>query len=166
MEKRAKKRAPLKSPVIKNILSALAVAFFGFILLNLAFLFDYLFQSAIRLLIRIFTPADLYMKFTWFPPAMHFLFVIVIGLISWLVFRSKLRVLFKAIYMTVPLAVVFVTLGMFLYPWPLIALFLGGLFAIGILYYFYLTKQPWLYYYTVILVGLTLAIFSLLGGEI
>jgi hypothetical protein len=161
-----KKSKLLKNQVLKNILSALAVAFFGFILLNIAFLFDYLFQSVIMLLIRIFTPADLYMEFTWFPPMMHVLFVVLIGLISWLVFRSKLRVLFKATYMTVPLAVVFVTIGMFLYPWPLVALLLGGLVAMGILYYFYLTKQPWLYHYTVILVALTLAIFSLLGGEI
>jgi hypothetical protein len=55
---------------------------------------------------------------------------------------------------------------MFLYRWPVAAYSLGSLFGIGVLYYFYRTKQPWLYYYTVILVGFALAIFSLLGGEI
>jgi hypothetical protein len=156
----------LKKPVVKNILSALAVAFFGFILLNLAFMFDALFQGLIRALLGLFTPGDLFMGAPWFPPVMHVLFVILIGLISWFVFRSKLKVLFKAIYMTVPLAVVFVTIGMFLYPWPVISYLIGFFFGISLLYYFYRTKQPWLYYYAVILVGLTLAIFSLLGGEI
>jgi len=94
------------------------------------------------------------------------LFVGVIGVISWFVFRSKLGVLYKAIFMTVPLAVVFATLGIFLYRWPIAAYSLGGLFAIGVLYYFYRTKQPWLYYYTVILIGITMLLVGLLGVEI
>ena len=156
----------LKKPVVKNILSALAVAFFGFILLNLAFMFDALFQSAIMAIIKLFIPGDLFMQYPWLPLVMHALFVVVIGLISWLVFRSKLKVLFKAIYMTVPLAVVFVSIGMALHQWPVISYLIGFLFGISLLYYFYRTKQPLLYYYTVVLVGIVLAIFSLLGGEI
>jgi len=35
----------LKNPILKNILSAVAVAGFGFILLGLTFIFDALFQS-------------------------------------------------------------------------------------------------------------------------
>jgi len=97
---------------------------------------------------------------------MHALFVVIIGLISWLVFRSKLGVLYKAIYMTVPLAVIFVTLGILLYRWPVVAYSLGSLFAIGVLYYFYHTKKPWLYYYTLILVGLAMLMVGLLGIEI
>ena len=68
--------------------------------------------------------------------------------------------------MTVPLAVVFVTIGIFLYRWSAAAYSLGGLFGAGVLYYLYRAKQPWIYYYTVMLVGLVLAIFSLAGGEI
>lgn len=156
----------LKNPIAKNILSAVAIAGFGFILLNLTFLFDFLFQSLIIGLVRLFTPVDLVMAYPWLPPIMHALFVAVIGLISWSVFRSKLSVFYKAIYMTVPLAVVFATIGMFLYRWPVAAYSLGGLFSIGALYYFFRTKQPWLYYYALILVGLTLLIASLLGMEI
>jgi len=155
-----------KNPLVKNILSVLAVAAFGFILLNIAFMFDYLLHSLVTGFITLFIPVNPEMTYYWFPPMMHALFVAVIGLISWLIFRSKLGVLYKAIYMTVPLAVVFVTFGMVLYRWPVAVYSLGSLFAIGVLYYFYRTKQPWLYYYTVILVGLVLTIFSLLGGEI
>ena len=97
---------------------------------------------------------------------MHGSFVVIIGIISWFVFKSKLKEIYKAIYMTVPLAVVFVTIGIFLFQWPIAVYLLGTLFGIGALYYFYRTKQHWIYYYTLILVGLTLAIFTLLGGEI
>ena len=155
-----------KNPIVKTILSALAVAGFGFMLLNVIFMFDFLLHTLVGGLIKLFIPVDPAMAYQWFPPMMHALFVAVIGLISWLIFRSKLGVLYKAIYMTVPLAVVFVTIGMFLYRWPVVVYSLGSVFGIGVLSYLYRTKKHWLYYYTVILVGLVLAIFSLLGGEI
>ena len=161
-----KRGALIKNKTVKNILLALAVAFFGFILLNLTFIFDALYQGAVRGIIRLFIPITPETDWYWFPILMHSSFVIIIGVISWFVFRSKLRALYKAIYMTVPLAVVFATMGMFLYHWPIAVYSLGILFTICIMYYFYRTKQPWIYYYTLILVGLAMAIFTLFGGEI
>jgi len=131
----------LKKPLAKNILSTLAVVIFGFILLNLTFLFDFLFQSSIIGFIKLFTPVDLMGNFHWFPPVMHILFMIVIGLISWFVFKSKLGALYKAIFMTVPLAVVFVTMGMFLGQWPTVVYSIGGLLFIGILFYFFAPRN-------------------------
>jgi len=159
-------RELLKNSIVRSILSAIAVAFFGFILLNLTFLFDVIYQSAIRGIVGLFVPLGPDMKLYWFPPLMHASFVVIIGIISWIVFRSGLGMLYKAIYLTVPVAVVLATVGIFLYRWPIVSYSVGSLLCIGALYYFYRTKQPWLYYYTVILVGLTLAIFTLLGGEI
>ena len=155
-----------KNPIVKNILSAVAVTGFGFILLNFTFLFDFFFQSLIDRVIKLFTSTDINMVCYWFPPIKHTVFVVIIGLISLFVFRSKLKVLYKAIYMTVPVAVVLATVGIFLYKWPIVSYSAGSLLCIGTLYYFYRTKQPWLYYYTVVLVSITLAIFTLLGGEI
>jgi len=155
-----------KNPFVKKILSALGVAGFGFVLLNLTFLFDFLFQSLVRLIFRLFTPVDLMMTISWFAPLMHGLFLVVIGLLSWFVFRSKLNVFLKAVYLPVPVAVGLVTLGMFLFSSSLPAFLLGALLVIGVLYYFYRTRQPWLYYFAVILTSLTLAIFTLSGGEI
>jgi len=155
-----------KNQIVKNILAALAVAFFGFILLNLTFLFDFLYQSAIRGLLGLFIPLNPDTNLIWLPLLFHGSFVVIIGIISWFVFRTKLRVLYKAIYMTVPVAVVLATVGIFLYRWQVISYSAGGLLCIGTLYYFYRTKQPWIYYYTLILVSLTLAIYTLTGGEI
>ncbi len=156
----------LKNSIVKKILSAIAVAGFGFILLNLTFLFDYLFQTLVDKIVRLFTSVDFNMAWHWFPPLKHLMFVVIIFLISWLIFRSKLGVLYKAIFMTVPLAVIYVTIGMFFYQWPIIVYSLGGSFSIGVLYYFYRTKKPWLYYYTLILVGLAMLLVGLLGVEI
>jgi hypothetical protein len=142
------------------------VAGFGFILLNLTFIFDFLLQSLVDKIVRLFTLVDFNMAWHWFPMLKHLMFVVIICLISWLVYRSKLGVLYKAIFMTVPLAVIYVTIGMFFYQWLIIVYSLGGLFSIGVLYYFYRTKKPWLYYYTLILVGLAMLLVGLLGIEI
>jgi hypothetical protein len=157
----------IKNQTTKNILSAVAVAGFGFVLLNLAFIIDFLFQSAILAFFRLFIiPDDSLNSIGWIPPTIHFTFVLLVGVVSWFVFRSKLRVLFKAIFMTVPTAVVLVTIGMSLYRWP-IASYSVGVAATGIvLYWFHRTKQPWLYSYAVILVSFTLFFFTLSGGEI
>ncbi len=122
----------LRNPHVKNILSAVAVAGFGFVLLGLTFIVDFLFQSLVDGVVRLFTPADFNMAWHWFPPTKHAMFVVIIGLISLPIFRSKLHTLYKAIYMTVPLAVAFVTIGIFLYRWPVLPYLFGGLFAIGV----------------------------------
>jgi magnesium-transporting ATPase (P-type) len=155
-----------KHPAIKIILSALAVAVFGFILLNIAFLADFLFQTVIDRIIRLFTPADINMGWAWFPLVKHLVFVLVIGLLSLAVFRSELRVLYKAIYMTVPLAAVFATIGIVFYRWPAVAYSLGALFTAVLLYHLYRKKQPWLYYYTLLLVAAAMLLAGILGVEI
>jgi len=68
--------------------------------------------------------------------------------------------------MTVPTAVVLVTIGILLYSLPVVPYIVGAILTVGVLFYFYRTKEPWLYYYSVILVAITLMIFTLMGGEI
>ena len=154
----------LKKSVIKKILLAVAAAGLGFVLLNLTFLFDALFQNLVRAVVGSFSSADPNMF--RYPPMMHILFVIIIGLISWLVFRSKLAVFWKATYLFVPAATGLVTIGMFLYRWPFAVFSLGTILCLGVLYYFHRAKQPWLYWYTLILISLVLVISWFLGAEI
>ena len=158
----------IKNPVIKKIFQAVAVAGFGFILLNLTFLLDFLYQSSLDRLIRIFTPADINMDmgWRWFPPARHAVFMVIVILISRFVFRSKLGAIYKAIFMTVPLAVIFATIGILFYRFPPAVYLLGGLFGFGVLYYLYRTKQSWIYYYTLILIGVTMLCVVIFGVEI
>jgi hypothetical protein len=150
------------NPWIKNILSALAVAVLGFVLLNLTFLLNFLLFKLIDLCL----PHELITAFPWFPMVRYALFLVIIILISWPVFRSKLSTLYKAIYLAVPTTVVLVSIGIFMYRWPPAAYLVGGIFAAGILFYLYCMRQPWLYYYAVLLVALTLMVFTLLGGQI
>lgn len=140
----------------------------GFVFLNLTFLFDFLFQSVLRRLLGLFMRLgpDPEMNLRWLLPLLHLSFAAVIVLIAWPVLRSKWKTFFKATFLTVPLAVVLATIGIFLSNWPIAVYSLGGLVMIGVLYYCYRAKLSWLYYYAVILIGATLAIMTLTGVEI
>ena len=154
----------MKNRVIKNILSALAIVFFGFILLNITFLLNFLFFSLVDLLIpqRLTETGG----WQWFPPARHLLFLVIIGLISWPILRSRLRSLFKAIYLVVPVAVTLVTIGLLLNTLPVLSYLICALLTLGTLVYLYLTRRPWLYFFAVIIVAFALLVFNLMGGEI
>lgn len=155
-----------KNPYVKNVLSAVAVAIFGFILLNLTFLFDVLFQSLIDKTLGLFVRTDFNMAWKWLPPLKHGAFFILILLISWFVLKSKLSDICKAAFSTVPVAVIFVTIGIITYQWPVISFSISALVFTGIIYYLYRTKKSWLYYYAVILVALVLLVMNLTGAEI
>jgi len=137
---------------MKKILSAIAVAAGGFVLLNLLFLF----YALITNFIGIFAPPDAAMRYFWFAPAEYILFLVILGLISWFVFRSKLKTIYKAIFLVTPVAAVCAGFGILFYHWQAAVYSLSGLFAAGVLYYFYRKKYPWLYYYAFILVGLAM----------
>lgn len=159
---RIKEEKMFQNPYVKKVLSALTIVFLFFILLNLTFLFDFLLQSAIRYIFR----ANIEMTNQWFPPILHIIFISIIVLISWLVSKSNLKEIYKIIYLTVPVAVTFVTIGMFLYRWPILSYGISALILGVIMVYFYITKKTWLYYYTVIIVVLVLLMMGLLGGDI
>jgi len=152
--------------LLKNIFSVLAVVVFGFILLNLAFLFDFVYQTIARGIIEYITPLEPGMNVPWFPPLMHFSFLIVIGIISWFILRSKLWKVLKAVYLCVPVVAVQVTIGIFFYPNTLLVYSLGALFCLGVVYYLHRTKKPWLYYFTTIFWPIVVAAYTLSGGEI
>jgi hypothetical protein len=152
----------IKNQYIRNIFAAATVAALGFLLLNLAFMLDWAFQS---LLLRLF-PMNADMRLYWFPPARHVLFFALILLLTWPVLRSRLKTIFKAAYLTVPAAVTFATVGMFLYQRPAVMYGISVLIYGGTVYFLYRRHMSWLYYYSVTLTAVALLTVGLLGIDI
>lgn len=152
----------IKNKLLKNILIAFLIAVAGLVLLNLTFAFYTLLVN----LVGLFLPKDFMFNNPWFGSMQHVLFLIIIGIISWYVYKSGLKEIYKATYLVVPLAVIFATIGIALYRWPWAAYSVGILSGIGVLIDFLRTKKSWPYIYTLILIGLSMLIFSLIGGEI
>ncbi len=154
------------NPAIKNILSAVYVIVFGFLMLNITFIIYSLFQGLLREYAKIVIKSDPHASFLWLPQILHGLFIILVVVISWIVFHSRLKDLYKAIYMTAPLAVVFATIGIFFYQSLIMEYILGGLFFICVLGYLYNTKQTWIYYYTLILTTIVMLLMMQFRIEI
>jgi len=152
----------IKNSYVRNTLLALVVALVGFILLNLTFLF----YAAIINGIGLFLPADFASTSSWYMPVMMLIISICIVVGYWFVFKSKIKEIYKATLMTVPAAIILIIDGITLYRWPLIAYSVGAVLTLGTLYYFYRAKQPWLYWFAVIIVAVALVSMNLTGMKI
>ena len=144
----------------------MAVAGFGMLMLNFVFLAYYFFHQAVLAAVGILGPPSVLERTRWFPFLAHFAYLAIIGAVSWLVYRSKWKTLYKAICLPVPVAAVSAAIGIFFYAWPVAVYALNAFFYAGILHYFTRAQKPWIYYYAVILVGLVLMFLLLTGGDI
>jgi cation transport ATPase len=132
----------------KNILSAFVIVIGGFILFNLAFLLAFLVIKSTMGILGVAENA---------PPPMvsRALYLTLVCLMSWFVFRSRLNRLLKATYLTMPLMVMLVVTGISLYgqsKWLIAGV--GAAIIFTVLYYFYKKKLSWQYFFAVFYVSL------------
>ena len=151
----------------KKYLPLITIPVVGFILLNLTFIFAAVIHIIYsRLLGRLFSMYS-NMGVRWIPVSRHFVFAIIIIVISWFIFKSKkIKDLYKAIFAVVPTAVILVTEGIFFYQWPVATYALGALIYGIIIFYLYKKKKPWFYYYSVSWVSLVLLLMGIFGIDI
>jgi hypothetical protein len=152
----------LKNLYVKNFLYALAVVFFGFNLLVLAFVLNW-FTTAF---LGLFFPPGYPAANPWFSQLALIIYLFIIAYISWLIFRSKLEEVFKGIYSTVPSAVAFAVTWLLLKPWPALAYCICAVILSAIIYYLCRTRKSWRYYYPVILVASVLLVMNILSIDI
>jgi hypothetical protein len=144
-------------PWQQNVLSAIVIIVAGYILFNLAFLLAALVINGITLLTG--------GSFEQAPkPYATGVYLLLIAVISWLVFRSKLSHLVKATYMTMPLMVALVYTGILLYQQPMwVPIGVGAVIVGAVLFFIYRRKLPWLYYFATLYVA-AMGLFIVLGG--
>lgn len=159
-----------KKSTLKTIWQAILIAIMAFLLWNGAFMLDYLFSMVWLFLARLlgfnFNDPEQGQKIALLMAPIQLIYAGFIAWLTWWVWRSKAKVLFKAIFLTIPAAVALVMIGIFFYRWPVLSFAVGALATLYVLYRFYKTRQPWQYWWSVIFTALTLAIFFLMGGEI
>lgn len=156
----------MNKKILKNVLSIISIPIFGFILLNITFLVYAVLNFITIRFIGIIVSSNPEIYLPEFHFILRFCFVLIILLISYFIFKSKIKTIFKAIFLVVPTATILVIMGIFLYQWPIISYIFGFILVSSAIYYFYKKKQPWIYYYSIILISVVLAIFTATGGEI
>ena len=132
----------------KNILSAIVIVGVGFILFNLAFLLAAL---VINLTMSIMgEPRNAA------PPLVgRVAYLTIVIVISWLVLRSRLNDLVKAAFLTMPLMVLLIILGISFYQQPTwVVALLGAAIIGGVYFYIYRKKLVWYYSFSTLYVAI------------
>lgn len=145
------------------LITFIVIPLVGLVLLNLAFMLT----AVIR--ISMFTLSNIGGKepARWVPFSMHIATAVILLLISFLVLRNrKLKDLYKATFSVVPIAVLLVYTGMFLYNWPIAVYAVSALIVAAIAFYLFKTKRSWIYFYALFLISSALLYMQVTGIDI
>jgi hypothetical protein len=148
----------------KNGLSVVVIVAGGFALFNLMFMLLALVVNAGNALTRAIAGAD---DFAINGMFWRGIFVVVLLVASWLILRGKLNDLFKATYLTAPLMVLYVLIGIALYGQPQwLILGVGAAVAVAVLSFLAVRKLSWLYFAATIYVTIVAAYVAIAGVDI
>jgi hypothetical protein len=152
----------MKKTWVKTVLSVLVIAIGGFILFNIGFLFNYAVSLGYDWFLNVLKTN----KGEWVPAVGHLVFLLILLGISVPILLSPLPTLAKATYLTLPVAYLLLSVGIFLYTWPILVYIVGGLLITIILFYLWLKKKSWLYFYATLLTAAAMLLMVLTGTEI
>jgi hypothetical protein len=149
----------------KNALSMLTIVVIGFILFNVAFILAWLVSTAYSMAIMPFAKqAD--GDFDMIHSLWRYVYLILIILLSWFVFRSQFNDLVKATFLTLPLVVILAVVGVQFYTLPVLVYVISAMIIATILFYLYKTKHSWLYYFATLYVAVVMLVVMLSGMQI
>ena len=135
----------VRKPWQKALLSMVTIVAGGFVLFNLSFLLAVLVTYAIKAVSGGVAEVEPYALGVYF---------VLLGILSWFIFRSKLNDLLKALYLTMPLMTVLVGVGIALNAQPKwIRLAAGAVAVFAVLAYLFKRKLSWMYVFAAVFVG-------------
>jgi len=143
------------SPLQRKIVEALGIAVIGFALFNVAFMM----VAAILGLIMMIAKTSIQNSGLGFV-----IFLLILSVLTILVFRSKLNIIFKAGYLCMPVMSVLVMLGIVFNQYQWLVFGSAGLFIGILLGYLRMMKQPWQYLFSVLYctaLGLLIVLFNI-----
>jgi hypothetical protein len=145
---------------MKNLIAAVIIVAGGFFLFNFAFISAaFIINTSIKLLNLPGNSA---------PPFLaRIVYVVFILVLSWFILRSRLNDTLKATFLTMPLMVVLVSIGIFTYQLSMgVVIGLGAVIVAATLYYIRHKKLSWKYYFAVLYVAVLALMIMLLGIDI
>lgn len=148
----------IENQVIKKLICAAIIMVGGFVLFNLAFMLAAALVLGLNLLLRLGLNVQ--------PPTIYglLIFIVLLLLASYFVFRSQWDDLIKATFLTMPLMSVLIVLGVALYQQPqAVPIGIGAVIVGALCGTFYLRKMPWMYYFATAYVA-ALALWIVLAG--
>ena len=148
----------------KNLLSALIITVGGFLLFNVAFMLAAAVHQACSLIVRLIAGRDDFAVNLIF---WQYLFILLVLGISWFIFKSKWKTLIKATYLTMPIMVLLVFVGIRFFEQPKwVPIGIGVILLGAVLLYLYKKRLPWQYFYATLFTGIVALVIVLAGIEI
>lgn len=145
------------------ILTLFIIPIGGLVLLNLGFLMT----GVIRFVLARLLISGGEEPARWVPIVIHISTAVIFLIASFLILRSeRLKDVYKAMFSVVPIAVLLVYTGMFLFEWPIAVYAVSIVIVAAILFYLYKTKRPWIYYYALFLISSALLYMQITGIDI
>jgi len=147
-------------PWVNHLIAAVIIVAGGFLLFNFAFISAaFIINTSIKLLNMPGNSA---------PPLLaRVVYVVLILVLSWFVFRSRLSDTLKATFLTMPLMVVLVSIGIFTYQLTKgVVVGLGAAVVAAVLFYIRHKKLSWKYYFAVVYVAVLALMIMLLRIDI
>ena len=153
-------------PWQKNLVSGFVILAGGYVLFYAAFLLAAAVHGGYLFLLRALGalpqgPGDAMIAVSW-----HYIFILLVLLLAWLVLRTKARPVVKATFFTMPLLVVLVEIGFQLYQTPHFILPVAGAFVVAVGICLYKMKVSWHYWFALFYVTAIGLFIQLTGMEI
>lgn len=148
----------------KNVLSAVVIVAGGFLLWNIAFLIAYGVMFLVNTILTSISGTDTAInEMIW-----KYIFVALILLISLVVFLpKKIPALIKTTYLTMPLMAVLIVEGIRFYEYSKwIPISIGAVIIAGAVFFIYMKKLSWLYYFATAYTGIVALIVVLFDIQI
>ncbi len=137
---------------LKILSEMLGMMMGGFILFNIAFILAFGVHTLVSItFIRQIVP--------W-----HYGYIFIIGVLSWFVLKRNLNPFLKATYLTLPLMVGLVEIGLNFYSHPIWVAVISLIFMSGALFLIIKKKLPWQFYFSVFYVsilGIVIMVFNI-----
>lgn len=137
---------------LKVLSEMLAMMMGGFVLFNIAFILAF----GVHTLVSI---TFMRQMLSW-----HYIYIIFIGILSWFILKLNLNPFLKATYLTLPLMVMLVEIGLNLYEYPFWVAVISFIFMSGTLFVIMKKKLPWQFYFSVFYVailGIVIMVFNI-----
>ncbi len=152
----------MKKKIFEVLFFLIIVPIVGYVLLHLTFLLDSLYQGLFMK--NLFEdPSGQYRWFAYFAQGS---FTLMILLVSFVFMQSKIPDSIKAIFAPVPIGVIFITISIYFYKFPLVTYTLCVIFYCGSLFHLRKNKKTWIYYYSITLTGLIMLVLGIMGMDI
>ncbi|EKD56512.1 MAG: hypothetical protein ACD_58C00167G0015 [uncultured bacterium] len=155
----------IKNKNLAIFLQVLAILVFGIVLLILVFGFCALVYTTCDRILG--TGHELEPRLNWQYHVLRVsIFIGLIAVTTYYVYKSKLIAIYKATWTMVPTAIALVSIGILTYQRPYLSYTLGSVVILGILAYLYNARKSWMYYLSILFVAIALLIMGITGTDI